>query len=65
MSALLAPPISQEAAEILTRAFSPSPGSTMISVVVDENRRRMSLEFRVPNGQIAKCNVVLERQHVQ
>ena len=61
MSVQIAPPMSQEAAEILTRAFSPRPGAILKSVAVNETQRRLVMEFSY-RGQTAVCVAVLERQ---
>lgn len=60
-AAVMAPPMSQEAADILVRTFSPAPGAQLISIVVDERRRRIDMEFRY-KGMIAKASAVLERR---
>lgn len=58
-AAVLAPPISQAEATLLTRAFSPRPGAILKSIVVDERRRRIDLTFSY-NGMICKCAAILE-----
>jgi hypothetical protein len=56
--AIMAPGMTQEAAEILTRTFAPRAGAQLVSVLSDERNRTLTLGFRV-HGEVATCVIGL------